>query len=65
MEYFGIFLILVAAGLRLVSPHLSGAARQPRRTPTFRGVHAVPPGAAAFLVALAGIFIVVVGISSR
>jgi hypothetical protein len=63
--YLGIFLILVAAGLRFVSHHLVKNARQPRTTATMRGIPGVPPSAAAFLVAAAGIFIFVTSISSR
>lgn len=65
MEYFGIFLILVAAGLRLLGGHVAGPDRQPQTTATFRGVHAVPPGAAAFLVAAAGVFIFATSIGLR
>ena len=65
MEYFGIFLILVAAGLRLLGHHLAKPGPQPRNTATMRGIPSVPPGAAAFLVAAAGIFIFVTGIISR
>ncbi|MEJ1115509.1 hypothetical protein WBN73_13875 [Paenarthrobacter sp. CCNWLY172] len=65
MEYVGIFLILVAAGLRLVGQHLSKPGSRPRTTATILGVHAVPPGVAAFLMAAAGVFIVVTSIGSR
>lgn len=57
MEYFGIFLILLAAGLSLLGRRSTRAARQPRPTATWRVIPAVPPDVAAFLVALAGIFI--------
>ena len=63
MVYVGIFLILVAAGLRLAGGHFAGSSRETRATASFRGVHAVPLGAAAFLVAASGIFIVAAGIS--
>ncbi|MBU8867751.1 hypothetical protein [Paenarthrobacter aromaticivorans] len=63
MAYLGIFLILVAAGLRLAGWHISGPSRQVRATASFRGVHAVPLGAAVFLVAASGVFIFAVGIS--
>ncbi len=63
MAYLGIFLILVAAGLRLAGGHLAGPSREPWVTSSFRGVHAVPLGAAAFLVAASGVFIFAVGIS--
>ncbi|WP_347109647.1 hypothetical protein AAHB33_03220 [Paenarthrobacter sp. S56] len=56
MEYVGIFLILVAAGLRVVSRHLTGTARREPAT-SFRAVHAVPPNATALLLAAAGFFI--------
>lgn len=67
MEYFGgVFLVLVAAGLRLVGDHLAKPGPQPpRATATMRGVHSVPPRAAALLIAASGIFIFVVSISSR
>ncbi|WP_423183557.1 hypothetical protein [Arthrobacter sp. NyZ413] len=65
MEYLGLFLILVAAGLRLMGRHFAAADRQPRSTATFRGLLAVPPGAAAFLVAAAGVFIFATSISTR
>ncbi|BCW52376.1 hypothetical protein [Arthrobacter sp. StoSoilB13] len=62
MAYVGIFLILVAAGLRLAGRHL-GASQKAHSMASFRGVHAVPLGAAAFLVAASGIFIFAVGIN--
>lgn len=65
MEYLGLFLILVAAGLRLMGRHFARADHQPRSTATFRGLHAVPPRAAAFLVAAAGVFIFTASISAR
>ncbi|MFJ4210186.1 hypothetical protein ACIPY2_17165 [Paenarthrobacter sp. NPDC089675] len=61
--YVGIFLILAAAGLRVAGRHYAGPSRETRATASFRGVHAVPLGAAAFLVAASGIFIVATGIS--
>lgn len=63
MVYVGIFFILVAAGLRLAGGHFAGSSREARATASFRGVHAVPLGAAAFLVAASGVFIVAAGIS--
>lgn len=63
MEYVGIFLILVAAGLRLVHQHMAKPGPRPRTTATMMGVHSVPPGAAALLMAAAGVFIVVTSIS--
>lgn len=65
MEYFGIFLILVAAGLGLVGPHVDKPARQPRNMANMRRILFVPAGAAAFLIAAAGFFIFVTSISSR
>ena len=65
MVYLGIFLILVAAGLRLAGRHFAGPSREARATASFRGVHAVPVEAAAFLVAASGVFIFVVGISTE
>ncbi|MBT8163306.1 MULTISPECIES: hypothetical protein [Arthrobacter] len=65
MEYLGLFLILVAAGLRLMGRYFAGADHQPRSTATFRGLHAVPPGAAALLAAAAGVFIFTTSISTR
>lgn len=65
MEYVGILLILVAAGLRLVGQHLAKPGPRPRTTATMRAVHSVPPGAAALLMAAAGVFIFVTSISSR
>jgi hypothetical protein len=63
VAYLGIFLILVAAGLRFAGWHFAGPSREARPTASFRGVHAVPLGAAAFLVAASGVFIFVMGIS--
>ncbi|MFK0003111.1 hypothetical protein ACIQTZ_14155 [Paenarthrobacter sp. NPDC090520] len=63
MVYLGIFLILAAAGLRLAGGHFAGSSREARSTASFRGVHAVPLGAAAFLVAASGVFIAAAGIS--
>jgi hypothetical protein len=65
VEYLGIFLILVAAGLGLVGPHLGKPARQLRNMANVRGILFVPSGPAAFLVAAAGFFIFVSSISSR
>ena len=65
MEYFGIFLILVAAGLGLVGPYVGKTARQPRNMANMWGIPFVPSGAAAFLIAAAGFFIFVTSISSR
>ncbi|AFR28728.1 MULTISPECIES: hypothetical protein [Micrococcaceae] len=65
MEYVGIFLILIAAGLRVIGDHMANSAQQPRTTASMRGIPSVPPRAAAFLVAAAGIFIFVTSISSR
>ncbi len=65
MDYFGIFLILVAAGLRLVGHHLIKQNRPRPTTATMWGIHSVPPGAAALLVASVGIFIFATSISSR
>ena len=67
MEYFGVILILLAAGLHLVSLH-SDAFRSnqaPRKTATMRAMHTVPPGAAAIMMAVAGLFIFVTSINSR
>lgn len=64
MEYFGIFLILVAAALGLVGPHLSKPDRQPRNLANMRNILFVPSGPAAFLIAAAGFFIFVMNISS-
>lgn len=57
MEYFGIFLILVAAALHMVGRHSRGPNREPRTTATMRAVYVIPPGAAAVMVAAAGLFI--------
>lgn len=65
MEYFGIFLILVAAGLGLIGPHLSKPARQPQNLANMRGILFVPSGPAAFLIAVSGFFIFVMNIGSR
>ncbi|MGO4584012.1 hypothetical protein AB4Z38_09010 [Arthrobacter sp. 2RAF6] len=66
MEYVGLFLILVAAGLRLLGRHFfARAGRQPRSPGTFYGIYAVSPGAAAFLVAAAGVFIFFTSIGTR
>ena len=64
MEYFGIFLILVAAGLGLVGPHVGKSARQSQNMPNMRPVLVVPSGAAAFLIAASGFFIFVTSISA-
>jgi hypothetical protein len=64
VEYFGIFLILVAAGLGLIGPHMGKPARQPQNTANVRGILFVPSGPAAFLIAVAGFFIFVTSISS-
>jgi len=65
VENFGIFLILVAAALGLVGQHFRGPSRAPRSTATMRAIHVVPPGAAAVLVAAAGVFMFATSISSR
>ena len=65
MEYFGIFLILVAAALGLAGQHFRGPSRAPRNTATMRAIHFDPPGAAGVLVAAAGVFIFATSISSR
>lgn len=65
MEYFGVFLILVAAGLHLVGRHSDGPTREARSAPTMRAVYVVPPGAAAVMVAAAGLFIFVTSINTR
>lgn len=54
-------MILVAAALQMVG---RGPARE-RPAPTMRAVYLIPPGAAAVLVAAAGVFIFVTGIDSR
>jgi hypothetical protein len=63
MEYVGIFLVLVAAGLSLISGHVSRPDRPPTETTTFRVIPAIPPGPAAILVGAAGVFIFVTSIS--
>lgn len=65
MEYFGIFLILVAAGVGLVGPHVGKPARSLRNMANMWGILFIPSGAAAFLIAAAGFFIFVTSISSR
>jgi hypothetical protein len=65
MEYFGIFLILVAAALDLFRRHSYRPTREPRSTPTMRAIYVIPPGAAAVMVATAGVFIFVTSINSR
>jgi hypothetical protein len=65
MEYFGIFLILVAAALDLFRRHSSRSTRTPRSTATMRVVYVIPPGAAAVMVAAAGVFIFATSITSR
>ena len=61
MEYFGVFLILVAAALQMVG---RGPARE-RPVPTMRAVYVIPPGAAAGLAAAAGVFIFLTNVDSR
>jgi hypothetical protein len=65
MEYFGVFLILVAAALDLFRRHSGRPPRETPNTPTMRAVYVIPPGAAAVMVAAAGVFIFATSINSR
>jgi len=65
VEYFGIFLILVASAVGWIGPHLTKPDRQPGTATNIRRILFVPSGAAAVLVAVAGFFIFVTSIGSR
>jgi hypothetical protein len=63
VEYFGIFLILVAAALGLIGPYMGKPSRKQQNIAHMRGILFVPSGPAAFLMAAAGFFIFVTNIS--
>jgi hypothetical protein len=65
VEYFGVFLVLVAAALNLLAPYMDKDAQKTRSRPTLLTVPDIPPGAAAVLIAVSGVFIFVVGIYSE
>jgi hypothetical protein len=65
VEYFGIFLILVAAALNLVAPLFGKNAFRTRTRAAVRAVPEISPGVAAALIAVSGVFIFVTSISSR
>jgi hypothetical protein len=65
MEYLGVFLILVAAALSLFGHHSGRPTRAMQSTATMRAFYVIPPGAAAVMVAAAGLFIFVTSIDSR
>jgi len=65
VEYFGVFLVLVAAALNFVAPYMDENAKKTRSRPNLLTVPTIPPAAAAALIAVSGVFIFVVGIDSK